>query len=658
MRARALYVASMAAMLAVTVWALATRTPERPETPSHYVAPDGDDSGPGTESEPWRTLQKAAEAAVPGSIVYVREGVYGERFDVRVSGSAAGGPVTFRSYPGEHVVLDGSGLEVPADASGMIAIDSQSYVTVRGFEIRGYRTSVSGHVPIGIYVTGTASHIRLLDNTVHDMGTDFRGRNGGDAHGIAVYGTSSLQPISDVVIEGNELFDLKLGSSESLVLNGNVQGFEVADNEVHDNNNIGIDVIGFEGTAQDPSVDQARNGVVRGNLVYNIDSYGNPAYGTDRSANGIYVDGGRDVLIEGNVIHDVNIGMEFASEHRGRATSHVTARNNLVYHATVIGLAIGGYDTRRGSTEDCVIVNNTFFENAEVELLVQFDTRDNVIANNIVSAGPAANFLENPYAENRGNVVDSNIYFSPVGDEGTWQWKGIRYPDFETYRDATGNDRHSVFADPAFVDPESGDFGLEDGSPAIDAGAYVPSAGAVDLEGAERMANGVLDAGAYEHPAPPPSPTPSISGPVEYASDLEWASADNGWGPVERDTSNAERPRGDGIRMSLNGTTFDKGIGAHAPSVVRLDLDGRCTAFLADVGVDDEVGDRGSVAFQVRGDGDVLVETGVVRGTQAAVPIYADVTGVSALELVVRSGGDGVGWDHADWGNARLACGA
>ena len=63
---------------------------------------------------------------------------------------------------------------------------------------------------------------------------------------------------------------LKTGSSESLVVNGNVTNSRITNNIVHDNNNIGIDVIGFERTAPDPAVDQARDGVVSGNLVYNI----------------------------------------------------------------------------------------------------------------------------------------------------------------------------------------------------------------------------------------------------------------------------------------------------------------------------------------------------------------------------------------------------
>ena len=82
-------VAAFALVAAVAAWALATRTaaPEQVEV-AYYVAPDGDDANPGTESEPWRSIQHAAGQAVPGSTVFVRGGTYRERVDVLVSGSA------------------------------------------------------------------------------------------------------------------------------------------------------------------------------------------------------------------------------------------------------------------------------------------------------------------------------------------------------------------------------------------------------------------------------------------------------------------------------------------------------------------------------------------------------------------------------------------
>ena len=364
-----------------------------------------------------------------------------------------------------------------------------------------------------------------------------------------MFGTTDDHPIDDVEIVDNQLFNLTLGSSEALVVNGNVTNFLIEGNQVHDTNNIGIDAIGFEGTASDPTVDQARDGIIRGNTVWNVDSYGNPAYGRDRSADGIYVDGGRDLLIEDNVVHDVNIGLEIASEHGGRSARNVTARNNVIYDATAIGIAIGGYDRRRGSTDDCVIVNNTVANTEGVELLVQFDTSGNIIENNVIVAGPKHDFVENSYRENVDNVLDHNLYFSVDGSStGTWSWKDRAYGNFDRWAAESGNDRHSSFADPMFTDAANGDFSIAADSPAVDAGAFLPSSGSVDAAGQPRAQAGGIDIGAFEVAAPPPSPTPSIAGPVTYAGDLTWVSEANGWGPPEVDRSNGERKPDDGNR--------------------------------------------------------------------------------------------------------------
>jgi len=639
----------------IAAWAIATRSGGEAPATEHWVATDGDDRGAGTRDSPWATLQHAADEATAGSTIYVRGGVYAQRLSVTATG-AAGRPIVFRNEPGERPILDGSSIEVTQEFSPMISLDGQRYVEIRGFEIRGHRTDRSGYNPVGILVTGASDHIAIVGNVVHDMGTTYQGRVGGDAHGIAVYGNLSDHPIDEVVISGNELHDLSLGSSEALVVNGNVTDFLIQDNEVHDTNNIGIVAIGYEGTAPDPSVDVARGGVISGNTVYEVDSFGNPAYGKSRSANGIYVDGGRDVLVEGNVVHDVNIGMEFASEHAGRSTSFVTARNNVVYDATVIGIAIGGYDRRRGSTHGCVIVNNTVVDTDGITMLVQFDTRDNLIANNIFVAGPTAEFVDNAYTENSGNVGDHNLYWSADGSShGLWQWKGRDYADFARWRARSGVDRLSEFADPAFVDPTGHDFRLAAGSPAEDSGTFIAAGGTIDLAGDPRQQAAATDLGAYERPAPPPSPTPSISG-ARFVSELPWADETNGWGPAERDRSNGERGPDDGNRITLGTVRYERGIGAHAASRIVIDLAEPCSLFLADVGLDEEVGDRGSVEFQVWGDEDLLTSSGVVRGPQTFVPLAADISGVEQLMLVVTKAGDGNAWDHADWADARLAC--
>src|SRR4029077_19978877 len=77
---------------------------------SYYVSTTGNDSNPGTQAAPWRTIQHAADTARAGSTVNVRGGIYEELVSINVSGNAADGFITFRSYPGEAAILDAARL--------------------------------------------------------------------------------------------------------------------------------------------------------------------------------------------------------------------------------------------------------------------------------------------------------------------------------------------------------------------------------------------------------------------------------------------------------------------------------------------------------------------------------------------------------------------
>lgn len=476
-----------------------------------YVATTGDDANTGTQASPWRTIQHAADKARAGSTVNVRCGIYEELVSINQSGNASDGFITFRSYPGETAILDAQHF-TPSGRQAVLTIHNQSYVRIEGFEIRNFHTAEHRLVPLGISVMGAGSHIELLKNNVHDIAQTFPGRDapgsGGNGFGIAVYGTDAKTPITDLVIDSNEVHHLKTGSSESLVVNGNVTNFRITRNVVHDNNNIGIDVIGFERTAPDPAVDQARDGVVSNNLVYNITSKGNPAYQSEENSDGIYVDGGTRILIEQNVIHNVDFGIELASEHKNRATSYITARNNLIYHSHTAGVSIGGYAPERGHTDHCIVVNNTLYENdtsatGSGEFQMQWNMADNVFANNIVYAGPRCLITLNRSRVDKNRpsaVIDHNLYYCDSGAKASrWAGDSAMVTGFDKYVEATGNDRHSVFLDPLFVDAAVNDFHPQSDSPAIAAGTLdgLP-VGELDLEGSPRIKSGKIDLGCYQ----------------------------------------------------------------------------------------------------------------------------------------------------------------
>ncbi|MFE9571361.1 beta-galactosidase [Streptomyces sp. NPDC006692] len=151
------------------------------------------------------------------------------------------------------------------------------------------------------------------------------------------------------------------------------------------------------------------------------------------------------------------------------------------------------------------------------------------------------------------------------------------------------------------------------------------------------------------------SPPPAPGAGSHALSGLDFT-ATNGWGPVERDTSNGEDAAGDGRPMSIAGVPYAKGLGVHADGDVTVYLGGACSRFTASVGVDDETGGGGSVAFSVLADGKAVATTPVLHGKQPAIALDADVRGAQVLELVVSDGGDGNGLDHADWASAQLTC--
>lgn len=174
--------------------------------------------------------------------------------------------------------------------------------------------------------------------------------------------------------------------------------------------------------------------------------------------------------------------------------------------------------------------------------------------------------------------------------------------------------------------------------------------GMAAVTAAALAALGAIAAAPAANAADPAPPTSNV-----FASDLTWVSAQNGWGPVEKDESNGEEAAGDGHSLYIE-HYYTKGLGVHSDSVVRYHLGGNCEKFVSDVGIDSEVGSDGSVTFSVLADGVPMAQTPVLTGASKTARILADVDGATYVDLVVSSAGDNLWEDHADWGGAMFEC--
>lgn len=452
--------------------ALGSAAPAEASSPTTLtVATNGNDNAAGTIAAPLRTVQAAIarlSGAGRGGSVDVRGGRYFQKIDLT---GAVG--ITVEAYQHEHVILDGSQF-APADGrSAMVNIQGSSHITLSGLDITGYRSSRIAAMPIGIYVHGGDDRVTISGNHVHDLGNDNQTLGSFDinAHGIAAYGDDPAHSISDLTISGNTVDHLSLGASETVVVNGNVDGWSITGNTIYDNNNIGIDAIGFEetlpGTYRYTDLNRARNGVIADNQVSYIRSQGNPAYWEDGSwcdcADGIYVDGGTHIVIRDNTVSANDIGVEVAAENPHGSADHVQVSANTITKSLYVGIATGGYcdgaddcgGVKTGQSYDNTFTGNTLRDNnglndGSPEILIQYYTYDDVFENNTVTAtddaGAVLGTVDRADVDKISghNISDHNTYAIDGTRNVSFGWLGKTYSSFVAYQKATGQDLHST----------------------------------------------------------------------------------------------------------------------------------------------------------------------------------------------------------------------
>lgn len=420
----------------------------------YFVAPYGDDDNPGTLEEPWRTIQKAADTLGPGNTVHVLESDYPERVQVRISGTSES-PITFRA----EGIVTLKGFNVLAD-----------YIAIQGFEI----TNTENHPRNGLGIFVSGSHCVLIDNYIH----------------FAVQGGITLSATSsDCTVENNRLYRNGMAGIEVNGVNHLIEGNEIWGTiQYHpdwENPPSWVDADGlrFFGSGHR----------IRSNYVHDI-SYAEPenvdphidCFQTWADS---FHEAASDILLEGNVCEVLESQAAQESGHGFMLAnaSDITIQNNIV-------IAYGGVNGDRQGTSGLTIVNNVFINDLSFQDFYPMGIRlidipDVVIKNNI--------FYNQPFntisiiGNTRGHEIDYNLAYRSDGQPSQCY-------QVENSCVTPAPQNHYWDVDPLFVDPGSGDFHLQQGSPAINVGVVLSEV-LQDLEGNARPQGSGFDLGAYEY---------------------------------------------------------------------------------------------------------------------------------------------------------------
>ncbi|MFO8008578.1 MAG: malectin domain-containing carbohydrate-binding protein, partial [Candidatus Brocadiia bacterium] len=436
---------------------------------TYYVAPDGDDAGPGTFARPWATPYKAAATLRAGDTAYLRGGSYMLRTDWQEVISIAhsgepGAPITLAAYPGETAVLDGDAHHCAHDTRvpyaifdrdrGLLNVFEKSHVTIRNLRVRNSRKS-----GMGIY---QSDHILLDHNVVY--GTYMCAMNtAGNAH-FRIVGNTLGKNCSVYYRYDHDTQQWQPWKPEDGKIH--VGGREAIDNHRNEHTEIAFNEIYWcnkEGIA-----DPGRHFKIHHNYIHHLEHRPELYW-----PSGIYLDAYGPIMddleVYANVIHDAAGGISIGSE-GGTLATDIRVHHNLIFDNTweAIGMnSAGGNGPRR----NIVIENNTCLRCGHTPwepgptggiLLGTDNCEDITVRYNILTDNRDYQVAINGGIDRVAQrvAIHQNLYdpvFLPTERvrRRIWGWVPVV------------SDR-LIWGDPGFRDAEAWDFRLEPDSPAVD----------------------------------------------------------------------------------------------------------------------------------------------------------------------------------------------
>ncbi len=240
-----------------------------------HVSADAAAGGDGSLDHPYATIQAAVTAATPGTAIYVHAGTYVE--NVKIPWNASGttdAPIWLLSADGPQAatIVAASDDKPTIQALGVDNYVIKNFAIVGGYDGIQFSQSgvdftnyvnnvviqgnvISGSVEDGVKVS-QANNVQVLDNVVHDIGTE---------EGIDFVG------VQNGVIARNEIYKLH-NTTAAIFAKGGSTDITISDNDIHDVTGDGISAGGWTGDDYVlPGADyEAKNVDVTGNKVVNV----------------------------------------------------------------------------------------------------------------------------------------------------------------------------------------------------------------------------------------------------------------------------------------------------------------------------------------------------------------------------------------------------
>lgn len=481
----------------------------RPESPASPPAPAAGPvyyvgrencsaSGPGSAQAPFCAFETALNRLQPGDALTIQSGLYRERLVISGLAGLPDAPIIIQGQEG--TVFDGGCPAFPCglndvtwegdEETGLVTVENSQHLVLRGLTAQNV-------IAAGVSIIG-GSHITIENVTV----------NGAGNAGLLALHTDHLTVINNDIGWAqlgwrDEDDGPQFGAHEALSIVA-VTDFEVAGNYVHDTLKEGIDVkeSSAAGAVHHNTVERACGVGIYLNEAEQVQVHHNRV-----RRSGYYLAvGGQERLCESYPEYGpyfdqyYGTGILLAVGDLGELSrgylAEIELYQNVIWEAHGNGIEFWDEWRENGSGEGQMtgnrIFNNTIYQTGLGGIRLQ-DVENTEVVNNILALNDEEAITGEAIAN---NTVSHNLFH-------------FRYD----WQEPAGSDY--VVGDPLFIDPAHGDFQLQAGSPAVDAGLDMglPFAGAAPDIGAVE----------YETPAAQPLTTPRPTQPQQSPSALRLA---------------------------------------------------------------------------------------------------------------------------------------